>query len=80
MKSLEEMSFEEALAELEKLVNELDGGQVPLEKSVALYERGNLLKKHCEKRLRDAELKINEITGAEGDSLETSPANDLLPE
>ncbi len=72
MKPIEEMSFEEALAELEKLVNDLDTGQVPLEKSVELYERGEKLKAYCEKKLRDAELKIQQITKS-GDDISARP-------
>ncbi len=76
MKPIEEMSFEEALAELEKLVNDLDSGNVPLEKSVELYERGEKLKAHCEGKLKSAELKINEITKS-GDGISAKPATDL---
>lgn len=72
MKAIEEMSFEEALAELEKLVNDLDAGNVPLEKSVELYDRGELLRAHCKKKLDDAELKIKEISKtADGVSAQT---------
>ena len=74
MKSIDEMSFEEAIVELERLVNDLDSGNVALEKSVELYERGAALKAHCEARLKDAELKIKEIT-AGGTS--AKPADDL---
>ena len=63
---VERMSFEEALAELERVVGELEGGQVPLEQSIALYERGERLRKHCEKTLADAELKVQRIV-ADGD-------------
>ena len=43
------------------MVQDLEGGQVPLEKSIALYERGEALKAHCEKKLNDAELKVERI-------------------
>ncbi len=76
MKPIDEMSFEEALAELEKLVNDLDSGNVPLEQSVALYERGEKLKAYCEKKLKDAELKINEITKT-SDGVSAKPAGDF---
>lgn len=66
-KPVDKMSFEEALAELEHVVNLLERGDVPLEESIRLYERGHALKKHCEARLREAEEKVELITlDAEG--------------
>jgi len=59
---VEEMSFEEALKELEEIVGELERGSVPLDKSIAIYERGEALKKHCEKLLKEAEARIEKIT------------------
>ncbi|MEM7238649.1 MAG: exodeoxyribonuclease VII small subunit [Pseudomonadota bacterium] len=64
-KPVADMSFEEALATLETVVGQLEGGQVPLEESIALYERGEMLKKHCEGRLKEAELKVQKIVGSE---------------
>ena len=73
-KQIEKMSFEEALAALEDVVNRLEGGQVPLEQSIALYERGDALKKHCEAKLGEAELKVEKITaGADGSAKGTAP-------
>ena len=61
------MSFEQALAELEAIVTALETGQAPLEDSIASYERGIMLKKHCEKKLSEAQEKIEKITiGADG--------------
>ena len=61
------LPFERALAELEKIVADLEKGQVPLEESIAIYERGELLKKHCEGLLAKAEARIEKITlGADG--------------
>lgn len=60
-KPIEEMSFEEAMAELEQVVSTLEGGQAPLDDSIALYERGAALRKHCEARLKDAELRVRKI-------------------
>ncbi len=57
-----ELSFEAALAELEKVVGKLESGQVALEDSIRLYERGEALKKHCEARLKAAEEKVAQIT------------------
>jgi len=56
------LSFEEALGQLEKIVSELENGDVPLEKSIELYERGTHLKAHCEARLKSAEAKVEKIT------------------
>lgn len=58
---IETMSFEAALAELESIVQQLESGDVELEKSIAIYERGAALKAHCEKKLREAELKVEKI-------------------
>ena len=57
-----DMNFEAALAELEVIVDQLEGGNVPLEKSIAIYERGEALKKHCEGLLKQAEARIEKIT------------------
>lgn len=69
-----EMSFEAAMAELEKVVGQLERGDVPLDDSIALYERGALLKKHCEGKLKDAEEKVAAITlDGEGNPTGTQP-------
>ncbi len=59
---VEEMSFEEAMAELEAVVGQLERGDVALEQSIALYERGAALKARCEVKLREAEEKVAQIT------------------
>ena len=56
------MPFERALAELESIVDTLEKGQAPLDESIALYERGEALKKRCDELLRDAEMRIEKIT------------------
>ena len=56
------MSFEDALKQLEKIVDDLERGDAPLEESIASYERGIALKLHCEKKLSEARLKIEKIT------------------
>ncbi len=61
IKPVDKMSFEEALAELEGIVRQLETGDVELEKSIAIYERGAALKAHCEARLKSAELKVEQI-------------------
>ncbi len=60
------MSFEEAMAALEQVVAALDKGDVPLDQSIALYEKGAALKAHCEARLKAAEEKVALITLGEG--------------
>lgn len=56
------MSFEDALSELEKIVAQLEGGKAPLQESIAIYERGEALKTHCESLLKAAEARIEKIT------------------
>jgi exodeoxyribonuclease VII small subunit len=56
------LPFETALKELEEIVQKLEGGKVPLEESITLYERGELLKKRCETLLRAAESRVEKIT------------------
>ncbi len=61
-KLVTEMSFEEAMAELETVVSKLESSQVALDDSIKLYERGAELKKHCETKLKAAEEKVAQIT------------------
>lgn len=56
------MSFEEALAELESIVQRLERGQLDLEASIAAYERGTLLRQHCAEKLRQAQLRVEKLT------------------
>jgi exodeoxyribonuclease VII small subunit len=68
------LPFEQALAELENIVRQLEGGRVPLEDSIAIYERGEALKKHCEGLLKRAEARIERITrGPDGAPTGTAP-------
>ncbi len=60
--SIEEMSFETAMAELEQVVTQLERGDVALDASIALYERGAALKAHCEAKLKSAEENVAAIT------------------
>ena len=59
---IENMSFEEAMRELEATVGKLEHGEATLEESIALYERGAALRAHCEKLLRAAEERVERIT------------------
>ena len=61
------MNFEEALAELEQIVRRLEGGQVRLDEAIQFYERGALLKRHCERKLNEAQQRVDRIViGGEG--------------
>ncbi len=61
LQSIEDLSFEQAFAELEESVRTLERGDLPLEESLALYERGQELSAHCAKLLDEAELKVQQI-------------------
>jgi len=61
-KKITDMSFEEAMAGLEEVVGQLERGDVALEDSITLYERGAALKKRCEAKLKEAEEKVAAIT------------------
>ena len=77
-KAVGDMSFEEAMAELERVVGQLESGNVDLEKSISLYERGAALKAHCEARLKAAEEKVALITlDANGQPKGTTPVEGL---
>lgn len=72
-----EMSFEAAMAELEGIVRNLEGGDVSLDQSVTLYERGQALRQHCESRLKAAELRVEQVSvGADGVPTGTTPFGD----
>lgn len=58
---IKDLSFEDALSELENIVRQLEGGDAPLEQSIALYQRGAKLKAHCEGKLKSAQLKVEKI-------------------
>ena len=71
---IKKMTFETAIAELEAIVKRLEEGKVPLEESVAIYERGEVLKKRCEELLKQAEARVEKITlDASGKPTGTAP-------
>lgn len=72
-----EMSFEQAMSELEGVVDRLERGEVPLEESIKLYERGAELKKRCEDKLKEAEEKVAMITLDGGQPTGTTPAEGM---
>ena len=68
------MNFEDALAELEQIVRRLEGGQVKLDEAIQSYERGAQLKRHCEKKLNEAQQRVDRIViGPEG-AISVEPA------
>ena len=58
---IDKMTFEEALKSLEEIVSQLDSGEIDLDKAVEAYERGTNLKAHCEKKLKEAQLRVEKI-------------------
>ena len=74
-KPVAEMSFEEALSELETIVRKLEQGDVELEESISIYERGAALKAHCEARLKSAELKVEQIVQGQDGAVQTEPVD-----
>ena len=76
-KPVSEMTFEEAMSALEEVVNKLERGEVALEESIALYERGAALKAHCAAKLAAAEQKVELIRAQEGRATGTTPAEGM---
>jgi exodeoxyribonuclease VII small subunit len=70
---ISKLSFEQALQQLEGIVQQLEKGQVPLEESIAFYEKGTALKAHCEAKLRDAEARIEKIVIGPGGNATLTP-------
>lgn len=68
------LSFEDALRALEDVVRKLESGEVPLDDSISLYERGEVLRKHCQARLDAAQARIERIVaGSDGTATGTAP-------
>ncbi len=66
------LSFEDGLKQLETIVRELEQGNVPLERSIEMYERGDALRKHCDRLLQSAEAKVEKIQlGQDGQAAKT---------
>jgi len=70
-KPVEELTYEEAFAELEAIVIALEGEQNPLDEAMSLFERGQALVKHCSELLEGAELKVRELSGEQLSDFET---------
>ncbi len=69
------LSFEQALAELERIVAELESGKAELERSIEVYKRGAALKAHCEAKLRAAQLQVEQIILSPAGPTGVEPAN-----
>ena len=69
------MSFEAALAELETIVRKLEEGETSLDDAIGAYERGALLKQHCQKKLDEAKTRVDKITISSDGSVSTEPAD-----
>ena len=72
--SISKMSFEEALSELDRIVNKLESGKESLENAINDYEYGNNLRQYCETKLNEAKLKIDKIVKKEDGSITTESA------
>ena len=68
---IEKLTFEEAMKELEKLVDSLDKGDVSLDEAIAAYDRGSQLKDYCQKKLHEAKMKVETIQLS--DNIDTDP-------
>ena len=64
---LEKLTFEEAMKELEELVDSLDKGDVSLDEAIIAYDRGSQLKDYCQKKLHEAKMKVETIHSSEND-------------
>ena len=73
MNEVENLSFEEAFTELEDTVSRLEGGGLTLDESIALFERGMKLAKHCGQKLDDAELKVSQLAPSDEGGYEAIP-------
>ncbi len=72
-KDIASLSFEAAMGELETIVRRLEGGDVSLEDSVTLYERGHALRAHCEARLAAAQARIEQVSLVDGQPAGVAP-------
>ena len=70
---VEKLSFEEALGELEAIVDRLDRGEIPLEQSIKAYERGTALRRHCEGKLAEARLRVERLVEGDDGAVTTEP-------
>ena len=78
--SLNKMSFEDAMKELEKLVDSLDRGDVSLDEAITAYDRGSQLKEYCEKKLNEAKMKIETIQSSDKEDIIVDQLTTMDPE
>ena len=78
--SLDKMSFEDAMKELEKLVDSLDKGDVSLDEAITAYDRGSQLKEYCEKKLNEAKMKIETIQSSDKGNVVADQLTSIDPE
>ena len=78
--SLDKMSFEDAMKELEKLVDSLDKGNVSLDEAITAYDRGSQLKEYCEKKLNEAKMKIETIQSSDKEDVIAKQLKSIDPE
>ena len=75
--AIDDLPFDEALAQLQRTVAELEAGGQPLEQAIALYERGVALQARCERLIGDAQLRVQQLVARAGGALET---RDVTPD
>jgi exodeoxyribonuclease VII small subunit len=75
MEEIADLTFERAFQQLEEVVRQLESGELPLEQSLALFERGMALAKLCEGKLDEAEQKVHQLVGAGGEGPTLTPFN-----
>ena len=75
LKDISGLSFEDALKELEGIVQQLEQGKVKLDEAISAYERGAALKQHCEKKLAEAKMKVEKIQFSPDGTVSTQPAD-----
>lgn len=68
------LSFEQALGELEQIVQDLERGQLDLDAAIKAYERGTVLKTHCDGKLKEAQLRVDKITLSQDGKVKSEPA------
>ena len=74
-KDIAGLSFEDALKELEAIVQQLEQGNVKLDEAISAYERGAMLKKHCEQKLAEAKMKVEKINFSPDGTVSSQPAD-----
>ena len=74
---IKKLSFEEAILELEQIVEDLERGDIELEDSISIYERGVILKAHCEEKLKTAKMKIDKIVSHPDGDFSSEPLDEI---